>query len=294
MLLLTYRTKAGHALGIKTPQGVLDVGAAQDFLGQEDIIVAPEAVFSAGLAVLPLLENLVLRASQYQELFLDEADTLLGPCIPSPSKIICVGLNYSHHALESGVSIPEKPVIFSKFPNTIAASGETIPLGSSASEYDYEAELAVIIGRSAWRVSEVDALAYVLGYCNANDLSARDLQFRTSQWLLGKTLDKFLPIGPYLVTADEVGDPQALSVRCWLNGELRQDSSTTDMIFPVAHLISYLSQYFTLNPGDLILTGTPEGVIYGMREKVWLKPGDEVVVEIGNLGRLRNLLGGWA
>ena len=132
---------------------------------------------------------------------------------------------------------------------------------------------------------------YVLGYCNLNDLSARDLQFRTSQWLLGKTLDKFMPIGPYLVTADEVGDPQALEIRCWVSDSLRQNSSTADMIFSVAYLVSYLSQYMTLEPGDVIATGTPEGVVFGMQEKQWLKPGDEVSIEIAGLGRLINSMG---
>jgi 2-keto-4-pentenoate hydratase/2-oxohepta-3-ene-1,7-dioic acid hydratase in catechol pathway len=139
-------------------------------------------------------------------------------------------------------------------------------------------------------VSEDSALDYVLGYSSANDLSARDLQFRTNQWMLGKTLDKFLPIGPYLVTADEVGDPQNLAIRCWLNGELRQNSTTGDMVFSVAYLVSYLSQYMTLEPGDIIVTGTPEGVILGMKEQVWVKPGDEIVVEVEKLGRLTNIM----
>lgn len=155
---------------------------------------------------------------------------------------------------------------------------------------DYEAELCVVIGKRARYVSEADALDHVLGYCNANDLSERALQFASSQWLLGKTLDKFLPIGPYLVTADEVNDPQSLPVRGWLNGELRQNSHTSDMIFSVAQCISYASQFFTLEPGDIISTGTPEGVILGMKDKVWMKPGDVYEVEIGPLGRLRNQL----
>src|SRR5262249_16430677 len=139
-------------------------------------------------------------------------------------------------------------------------------------------------------VSEQDALSYVFGYCNANDLSARDLQFRTSQWLLGKALDQFLPLGPYLVTADEVADPQQLQIRCAVNGQVRQDSSTADMIFPVASLISYISQYLTLEAGDILLTGTPEGVILGKSNPRWLMAGDEIAVEITGLGRLVNVL----
>jgi 2-keto-4-pentenoate hydratase/2-oxohepta-3-ene-1,7-dioic acid hydratase in catechol pathway len=182
--------------------------------------------------------------------------------------------------------IPTIPVLFSKFPNTIAAPGEQVVLPATAVEYDYEAELGVVIGRRAKHVREQEALDYVLGYCNINDLSARDLQMRTSQWLLGKTLDQFMPIGPYLVTADTVGDPQALDIRCWVNSALRQSSTTADMIFSVAELVSYISQYMTLEPGDVIATGTPEGVILGMAEKQWLKSRDEVVVEIAGLGRL--------
>ena len=155
---------------------------------------------------------------------------------------------------------------------------------------DYEVELAVVIGKEAKYVSEADALDYVLGYCNANDVSARELQMRTSQWLLGKTSDSFCPLGPYLVTADEVGDPQKLATRSWLNGELRQNSNTADMVFTVAQVVSYISQYMTLKPGDVILTGTPEGVILGMKEKVWMKAGDKVAVEVEKLGRLTNTL----
>ena len=150
--------------------------------------------------------------------------------------------------------------------------------------------MAVVIGKRARYVSEDKALDYVFGYCNANDLSARDLQKRTSQWLLGKTLDRFGPIGPYLVTADEVADPQSLDIHCWVNGTLRQNSNTADMIFPVRRLVSYISQYLELQHGDVILTGTPEGVVLGMTDKVWLKPGDEVIIEIGDLGRLKNVM----
>ena len=186
------------------------------------------------------------------------------------------------------MAIPETPVLFSKFNNSIAAPGEGVPLPSNAEEYDYEAELVAIIGKTARYVSVDDALDYVMGYCNGHDVSARDLQMTTSQWLLGKTLDKFMPIGPYTVTADQVGDPQTLSIRAWMNGDLRQDSNTGDMIFSVAECVSYISQYYTLEPGDIITTGTPEGVILGLEDKVWMKPGDEVTIEIEGLGRLTN------
>jgi 2-keto-4-pentenoate hydratase/2-oxohepta-3-ene-1,7-dioic acid hydratase in catechol pathway len=208
--------------------------------------------------------------------------------VGTPEKIICIGLNYKRHARETGMAIPETPVLFSKFNNTLAETGESIPLPDNAVQYDYEVELGVMIGKEARYVSVDEALDYVFGYFTVNDLSVRDLQFRTSQWLLGKTPDKFFPTAPCLVTADEVGDPQSLGLSCWVNGELRQSSNTADMIFSVAECISYISQYMTLKPGDVISTGTPEGVVMGMMEKNWLKPGDEVVVEVEGLGKCTN------
>lgn len=211
----------------------------------------------------------------------------IGPCVSNPQKILCVGLNYRAHAIESGMAIPEHPVLFSKFNNSIAAPGQDIDI-ADLETVDYESELAVIIGRPTRGVSIDDALDSVFGYCNANDLSEREMQMRTPQWLLGKAIDDFLPIGPYLVTRDEVPDPQDLAVKGWLNGELRQDSTTADMIFSVAEVISYASRYMTLLPGDVIITGTPFGVIMGMENKTWLRSGDEYTVEVGNLGRLTN------
>jgi 2-keto-4-pentenoate hydratase/2-oxohepta-3-ene-1,7-dioic acid hydratase in catechol pathway len=219
---------------------------------------------------------------------LDEEKIIFAPCVPNPGKILCIGLNYRRHAMESGMAIPASPVVFSKFNNSLAAHRQAIRLEKNAEQYDYEAELVAVMGRRARFISEVDALSHVFGYCNGNDLSARELQFRSSQWLLGKTLDQFMPIGPYLVTADEIGDVQSLGVRCWVNGEMRQNSNTNDMVFSVAQLISYLSQYMTLEPGDLVSTGTPEGVVFGMKEKIWLKPTDVVEIEVEGLGKLTN------
>ena len=189
--------------------------------------------------------------------------------------------------------VPTTPVVFGKFANTLAANGEDITLPTSTStQFDYEAELCVVIGTRAKDVSEADALGYVFGYCNANDLSIRDLQTRTSQWMLGKTTDQFFPIGPYVVTADEVGDPQNLRVVCRVNGREMQSSNTADMVFSVAELVSYCSTYFTLEPGDLITTGTPEGVAMGRPDKPWLKAGDVVEIEVDKLGVLSNRLVG--
>lgn len=243
-----------------------------------------------------LLSSLAVNADKWRDLRAGRREPLylnrlrLGPSLLRPGKLLCIGLNYFRHATESDETPPETPLVFGKLANSVAASGQEIALPDTAGQYDYEAELGVVIGRRCRNVDETHALEYVFGYCCANDLSSRELQFRTSQWFLGKSLDGFLPVGPELVTADEVGDPQALGIRCWVNGELRQSSSTAKMIFSVSEIISYLSRYVTLEPGDFIATGTPEGVVLGMKEKKWLTPGDVVEVEVERLGRLRNRL----
>lgn len=272
--------------GVVTSAGVVDVvaaGSAQQTM--EALVAQPDALHS-------LVEHALGDPALRARCIHDEAALRLAPVLTNPGKIICVGLNYRRHAIESNLPIPTTPVLFSKFNNSLAAPDEAIPLPACAEQYDYEVELAVVIGRRARNVSVEQALAHVFGYCTANDLSARDLQMRTSQWLLGKTLDKFLPLGPYLVTADEVGDPQTLSLKCWVNDELRQDSNTADMVFSVAEIVSYISQHFPLEPGDVICTGTPEGVILGMANKVWLRAGDRVTVEVGGLGQLTNVMAG--
>jgi 2-keto-4-pentenoate hydratase/2-oxohepta-3-ene-1,7-dioic acid hydratase in catechol pathway len=267
--LLTFHRDGALRTGLLTPDGVAEVDA-------ED--------FNALLALAPVeVERLAAAGPRFAE-----SGLRLGPCAPRPGKIVCVGLNYRRHAEESGMAVPETPVLFSKFSNSLAASGDDVRLTDVSEQYDYEAELGVVIGRAARGVTEAEALDHVWGYCCCDDVSARDLQFRSTQWLLGKSLDRFLPIGPYLVSADEVGDPQALSVRCAVNGDLRQDSTTADMIFGVAELVSYISRHWTLEPGDVIATGTPQGVASGRPDKPWLRPGDEVVVEVGQLGRLVN------
>jgi len=208
--------------------------------------------------------------------------------VPAPGKIICIGLNYRDHAEESGMAIPEKPVIFSKFSSCIIAPNEHIVVPGESTQTDYEAELAVIIGRRAWNVKREDAMNYVFGYANFNDVSARDFQFADSQWQRGKSCDTFAPIGPFIATADEIPDPQDLSIKLRLNGQLMQDSNTKQMIFGVAELIEYLSRYFTLEPGDVIATGTPPGVGFARKPPVYLKDGDVAEVEITGLGVLSN------
>ena len=298
MIILNFVTNTGLRLGVKTDAGVLDVAAALNALspipGTVQVPTNVRTLLAGGQSAKKSLAAFVEYALQNRDSGVTwvraEEQLHLGPSVPNPGKIICVGLNYRRHAAESGLEPPETPVLFSKFNNAVAAPGEPIPLPGNAEQYDYEVELAAVIGRWTRYVDQADALSYIWGFCNANDISARDLQTRTSQWLLGKTPDKFMPIGPYLVSADEVDDPQSLDLRCWVNGELRQNSNTADMIFSVAELVSYISQYITLEPGDLISTGTPEGVILGMKEKVWLKPGDEVSVEVEKLGRLTNMM----
>ena len=218
----------------------------------------------------------------------DAGSVRLAPCVPRPGKVVCIGLNYRKHAAESNVPVPQKPIVFAKLANTPAASGEEIGLSPVSSQYDYEAELVVVMGRTTRNVSEAAALDHVWGYCNGNDLSARDLQTQSSQWLLGKSLDKFAPIGPWIVSRDEAEGLDKMAIQCTVNGEVRQSSVVRDMVFGVPELVSFVSRHFTLDPGDIIFTGTPEGVADGRPDHPWLKPGDEVVVEVGNLGRLVN------
>ncbi|KXK06967.1 MAG: 5-carboxymethyl-2-hydroxymuconate delta-isomerase [Acidobacteria bacterium OLB17] len=213
--------------------------------------------------------------------------TLVAP-VPRPGKVICVGLNYRDHAEESGLPIPESPIIFSKFPTSITGPDLPIKLPHGSSEVDYEAELAVIIGRRASRVSSTDAMDYVFGYANFNDVSARDFQFADGQWQRGKSCDTFGPLGPFVLTRDEVADPHDLRIRFRLNGETLQDSNTGQMIFRIPELIEFISGSITLEPGDVIATGTPPGVGFARSPKIFLRSQDIAEVEIEGLGVLRN------
>jgi 2,4-diketo-3-deoxy-L-fuconate hydrolase len=208
--------------------------------------------------------------------------------VPGPEKIVCIGLNYEDHAAEQGVPIPDEPVLFAKFANSVIGPSDEIEVPPATEKVDYEAELGVVIGTACRRVSDADALSYVAGYMCMNDVSARDLQFSSSQWTRGKAIDTFLPTGPYLTTADEIDDPQSLSIRCLIGDEVMQDSSTSKMAFSVPELISFISQTLTLVPGDLIATGTPAGVGFAREPSRYLHDGDEVTVEIERLGRLTN------
>ncbi len=207
--------------------------------------------------------------------------------IDRPQKIVCVGMNYRDHAAEQGVALPERPILFAKWPNTIIAGGEPIRIPSITRQVDYEAELGVVIGRRASGVSVADALDVVRGYVTVNDVSARDLQFSDGQWIRGKSLDTFLPVGE-LVPAEHVRDPQDLRIRAVLNGNVMQDSSTANMVFGVAEIIAFVSAAITLEPGDLVITGTPAGVGAFRQPPVWLQPGDEITIEIDTVGAITN------
>src|SRR5437868_6206262 len=207
--------------------------------------------------------------------------------IETPEKIVCVGLNYRDHAEEQGVDLPERPLLFAKWPNTLIADGEAIRIPAISKQVDYEAELGVVIGSRASRVDAAGALDHVRGYVVANDVSGRDLQFSDGQWVRGKSLDTFLPVGD-LVPASEVPDPQSLPIRAILNGETMQNSNTSKQIFGVAEVVSFVSQAITLEPGDLIITGTPAGVGAFRKPPVWLQDGDEITIEIDGLGSITN------
>jgi 2-keto-4-pentenoate hydratase/2-oxohepta-3-ene-1,7-dioic acid hydratase in catechol pathway len=210
----------------------------------------------------------------------------LGPPVAGTAKMVCIGRNYADHAAETGADLPSEPMIFMKATSAIQGGNDPIRIPRGAEEVDWEVELGIVIGKPAKYVSEAEALDHVAGYLIANDVSERAFQKkRAGQFTKGKSCDTFGPIGPWLVTPDEIPDPQALSLKLWVNGEIRQDDSTANMIFGVAHLISYLSQFFTLETGDIIATGTPSGVGLGMSPPQFLRPGDRIALEIAGLGR---------
>jgi 2-keto-4-pentenoate hydratase/2-oxohepta-3-ene-1,7-dioic acid hydratase in catechol pathway len=212
---------------------------------------------------------------------------LLAP-VPRPGKVICIGLNYRDHAAESKVAVPERPLIFSKFPTSIVGPDEPVRIPQDCAKLDYEAELAFVIGRRAFQVSEERAIEHVLGYTNFNDVSARDFQFADGQWQRGKSCDTLAPMGPFLATPSEVPDPHRLRIRLRVNGTTLQDSSTAQMVFGVPKLVASISETITLEPGDVIATGTPPGVGFARKPPLWLKHGDRMEVEIEGLGVLAN------
>lgn len=292
MKLLQFKKKDEMCLGVKTDFGILDVKeAAQTF--EQSVPMNLQDLISQSENGITKVTSLVERAihEQNPKLFTSEEALTYAPAISNPEKIICVGLNYINHAKESNMDVPTSPILFSKFNNTLAGHQETVNIPAGVEKMDYEAELVLIIGKTAKNVSKEEALSYVFGYTAGNDVSARDWQFKTGQWLLGKSPDGFAPIGPYVVTNDEI-NPNNLTIECRINGVIRQKANTRDMIFNCATLVSYISRHMTLKPGDLIFTGTPDGVILGYPEEKqnWLKSGDEMVVSIESIGELKNVL----
>lgn len=283
MKLLSFQASDGVRLGIKTDNGIVDVQATAETAGLS-VSTSINEVISSGKSGLEQLQQIVSKAQE----FLDEDSITFAPAVQKPNKIICSGANYRAHVAEANFSVPDYPIYFPKYQNSLAAHNEDIIPPSITKQVDYEVELVVVMGKQAKNITQEQALDYVFGYATGNDVSARELQTRTIQWMYGKAIDQFAPIGPYLVTADEIPNPQNLDLKCWVNGELRQSSNTELMIFPIAEMISDLSQTMTLEPGDVIFTGTPEGVILGMKEKNWLKPGDEMICEVEGLGKLVN------
>ena len=288
--LLSIKHRDGsESLGAVTDGGVVDIRATSQKLGiplgstLEELLRSGNAddltqvVYGAKASGIPLLV---------------EADIVHGRLFTNPSKIICVGLNYRQHATELNMPPPRVPPLFSKYNNALAGHNcvITLPPKDISTKFDYETELLIVIGKTGRNIAEADALDYIAGYCTANDFSSRDLQLElpNSQWMIGKTLDSYAPIGPYFVSSDLVGDPNKLKIETRVNGELRQSSNTSDFIFNTQQMVSYISKYFTLQPGDIIFTGTPQGVILGYPKdkQVWLKAGDKLVSSIEKLGDL--------
>jgi 2-keto-4-pentenoate hydratase/2-oxohepta-3-ene-1,7-dioic acid hydratase in catechol pathway len=274
MKLLRYGQPGAEKPGLLDAEGrIRDLSAhTADFAGETVSIKAIDKLRALDAASLPLVEG----------------SPRIGACVAWTPNFHAVGLNYAKHAAESGMQPPAEPVLFSKATTSLSGPNDPVVQPKDSTKLDYEVELGIVIGAVAEYVSEADALSYVAGYCVINDVSERVFQLeRLGQWVKGKSAPGFGPSGPWLVTADEVGDPQTLG--CWLevNGEMRQKSNTSDMIFGVAQIVSYMSRFMRLVPGDLIATGTPEGVALGMKPPVWLKPGDEMRLGIDKLGEQR-------
>lgn len=286
MKLVNFKVGEQIRLGIKNKQGIIDVTkAAKDYSFK--IYATIEEVIEGGEEALSQLAELTKKEVET----IPEETIIYAPPVIKPEKILGLASNYRDSSEKSGANTPKLPVIFSKFNNALAANNQIISLPKNAEKVDYEAELVIVIGKEAKDVSKEEALSYVFGYTAGNDLSARDLQRITHQWLLGKSCDNFAPIGPYLVTVDEI-DAANLEIKCKVNGVPRQLGNTRDMVFDCATIVSYISSYMTLRPGDVIFTGTPSGAIstYPEDKQKWLASGDEIIVSIEKIGDLVNVL----
>ncbi|MBI1247570.1 fumarylacetoacetate hydrolase [bacterium] len=280
MRLISYQSETGPRTAVKREDGYVDLHRADPLFPTQMKQLLP---------MLSTHREAIIEATKKGRV-LEAAKIRLLPPVVEPQKILCIGLNYADHAAETGATVGDEPVVFNKFPTCLRADGQPIELPKVSDQVDYEAELVVVIGRAGKNISREDAMNYVAGYAVGHDVSARDWQKGKpgKQWLLGKSFDSFAPLGPELITADEIEDPHNLRIQCRLNGETMQDSSTSQLIFRIDFLISYLSQICTLKPGDLIYTGTPPGVGMARKPPIFLKPGDVVEVEIEKLGILSN------
>ncbi|WP_047980340.1 fumarylacetoacetate hydrolase family protein [Ornithinibacillus contaminans] len=307
MKLVSYRLKNKDVplrVGIMEEERIVDVqevfqrflishGERQEKDIDQSVPSDPNRFFKRGY---PVFERVKEAYNYYKEKrldgnFLSRNDVYLSTPISEPSKIICVGKNYAEHAAEMKSDVPDFPVLFAKFSNALIGPEDVIQKSPATAKLDYEVELTIVIGKKATKVKREDALNYIAGYTIGNDISARDLQKRTQQWLQGKTLDNSTPIGPWVVTADEVGNPSGLVIKSYVNGELRQSSNTEKLIFDVPFLMEFISDLITLNPGDIIMTGTPDGVAFGMDEPKFLQAGDVVALEIEKIGQMENRVG---
>jgi 2-keto-4-pentenoate hydratase/2-oxohepta-3-ene-1,7-dioic acid hydratase in catechol pathway len=282
MRLATLRTNLGPRLVVRSGEHYVDLVATDPSLPS-----TMRQLLNAGPAIYPAIENAILKP---QAVKLAVGSAQYHAVVPDPPKILCIGLNYRDHAIEGGKAIPTEPVLFAKFTTALIGAGEPIVLPKVSRKVDYEAELVIVIGKRGRHISAEKAFDYVAGYTCGHDVSARDWQFRgeEKQWIIGKTFDTFGPVGPELVTPDESPHPHNLTIRLKLNGQVMQNSNTKEFIFGVPQLLGYLSQVVTLEPGDLIFTGTPPGVGAARKPPVWLKPGDLAEVEIEGLGVLQN------
>jgi len=290
LTLLTLRRQGEYRLGVKTEKGILDVKQAAESLHLRAPHTMDDLLQNEDGPALNALVDAAMKSAAAQKGLLKEETIEYGPPVTNPEKIVCVGLNYRRHAKEVGMPIPKQPVLFNKFNIALNHHNGSIklPVGV-ATKFDYEVELVIVMGRETREVSEKDALSYVAGYATGNDFTARDLQLETGgQWMIGKTPDQFAPLGPYMVTADQI-DPNNLKLECRVNGETRQSSNTNDLIYNCNQIISYTSARVTLRPGDIIFTGTPEGVIQvkPKEQQVWLKPGDKIACSLEKLGELK-------
>lgn len=285
----TLKRDAGYGLGVRTDRGILDVVAAEaDFREGAPTTITAVLRGEGNVAGLRRLADKARASASADRYFMAENVAKFGPCVTEPEKIICIGQNYRRHVAEMQREVPKVPVLFNKFNTALNCHGGVIAVSKEdATNFDYEAELVVVLGRVARNVSEADVPNYIFGYCTGNDFTARDLQTRTSQWMVGKSLDGSGVLGPWLVTADQI-EGDNLKIECRVNEELRQSANTSEMIFNCKQLVSYISKYTTLKPGDIIFTGTPDGVIagYPKDKQVWLKPGDKIVSSIEKLGDL--------